>query len=619
MFDKNKRVLLLCESPEKARTISKIFKDAGYDKVIVKATIGHFTKLRDGTGYYNTGIHVKDDFKMDFVIDSTKKDNVTELKQQVKLADIVYLVADPDREGEAIAWSCVKYLNIPKSKYKRAFYHAINQKDIFNGIENAVDIDYNLVDAAHARQCIDKLIGYRLSSIAKKNVGAKSVGRVQSPSLKMIVDREKEIKDFKPETYYEVILSFSNYNVGESNLKEKKEFKAKYCDIKGDVITLKTNKEANKVIDDCIENSNHIFKIDNKLKYENPKNPFSTATFQQECSNKLGLTVKQSQDSAQSLFDKGFISYHRTDSEAYESEFENILKDFVKRTFKDEYISGIVTRGKADENAQLGHEAIHCTDLTLTPEIFACQNKDELLCKVYKLIYNRTIACALKPAIYSTTKYIIKNNSGEHYFVMNSKELKFAGYKAIYGYDVDEEDKNSETVEEQLEIGHRTVGDSYTSVEKTTTPPSRFKEASFVKEMKDAGIGRPSTYASTIETIKSASRGYCVVENKCLKPTELGISLSDFLDERFSDLVGVQYTAEMEKDLDLIANGKLSYLDFMQNFFKRLESLVHDSKDVEMTCPNCGAPMKLRKGQYGEFWGCTKYPDCRTTIKIDKH
>lgn len=608
MFDKKKRILILVESKEKSETISKIFKNADYSNVIVKPTIGHFTKLKDGTGYYNTGIHVKDNFKMDFVIDSAKKDLVTELKQQVKLADFVYICSDPDREGEAIAWSCVKYLNIPKSKYKRAFYQSIDKKSIFNGIENAVDIDYNLVDAAHARQCIDKLIGYRLSSIAKRNVGAKSVGRVQSPALKMLVDREKEIINFKPETYYDLFLHFKEHAI---------EFKAKYCNAKGETISFKTKEETDAVINECSKYHNNIFNIENKLKYENPKNPFSTATFQQECSNKLGLTVKQSQDLAQRCFDSGFISYHRTDSEAYESEFENTLKDFVKRTFKDEYVSGTVTKGKADDLAQLGHEAIHVTDLSLTPEIFASQNKDELLCKVYKLIYNRTIACALKPAIYSTTKYIIKNNSGEHYFVMNAKELKFAGYKAIYGYESEEDDED--LIKDSFEIDYQTSSDKYESVEKTTNPPSRFKEASFVIAMKNVGIGRPSTYDKTIEKIKSKDRNYCIIEDNVLKPTELGIKLSDFLDERFSDLVGVQYTAEMEKDLDLIASGKLSHLDFMQNFFKRLESLVHDSKDVEMICPNCGAPMKLRKGQYGEFWGCTKYPECRTTIKIDKH
>lgn len=608
MFDKDKRILILVESPEKSRTISKIFKDAGYTKVVVKATIGHFTKLKDGTGYYNTGIHVKDNFKMDFITESSKKDNITELKQQVKLADFVYICSDPDREGEAIAWSCVKFLNIPKSKYKRAFYHAINQKDIFYGIENAVDIDYNLVDAAHARQCIDKLIGYRLSNIAKKNVGAKSVGRVQSPALKMIVDREKEILNFKSETYYDLFLHFKS---------SSKEFKAKYCDVKGETIQFKTKEDVDKVINMCKNHTNKVFNIENKLRYENPKNPFSTATFQQECSSKLGLSVKQSQDSAQSLFDKGLISYHRTDSEAFESEFETILKDFVKKTFKDEYVSGTVTKGKVDENAQLGHEAIHCTDLTLTPDVFESQNKDSILNKVYRIIYNRTIACALKSATYSITKYIIKNESAEHYFVMNAKELKFAGYKTIYGYDADENDED--LIKDSFEIDYQTSNDSYESVEKTTNPPSRFKEASFVKEMKDAGIGRPSTYASTIETIKSESRGYCTVESKCLKPTDLGIQLSDFLDERFSDLVGVQYTAEMEKDLDLIANGKLDYLEFLQQFYNKLESLVHESKDVEMTCPNCGAPLKIRTNKQNNtnFIGCSNYPSCKFTAKLN--
>ena len=602
MFDKDKRVLILVESPEKAKTISKIFKDAGYNKVVVKATIGHFTKLKDGTGYYNTGIHVDDNFKMDFITDSSKKDNITELKQQVKLADFIYLCGDPDREGEAICWSCVKFLGIPKNKYKRAFYHAINQKDIFEGIENASDVDYNLVDAAHARQCIDKLIGYRLSSIAKRGVGAKSVGRVQSPSLKMIVDREKEIMNFKPETYYDLFLHFT---------KGTTEFKAKYCNEKGETLNFKSFNECDEVIKECEKLVSYIYSVENKTKYENPKAPFSTATFQQECSSKLGLTVSQSQNLAQKLFDAGFISYHRTDDEQFGEEFEAVLKDFVNKTYDKEYISGTVTKGKKDENAQNGHEALHVLDLTLTPDKFA-KNNDELLTKVYRIIYNRTVACALKPAQYATTKYIIKNGQN-HYFVLNSKELKFAGYRLVYGSYVDVEDE--EVVKETFKEGENLLDSSYNWIEKTTNPPSRFKEASFVKEMKDAGIGRPSTYASTIDTLKSESRGYCVVEDKCLKPTDLGIRLSDFLDERFSDLVGVQYTAEMEKDLDQIANGKLDYQEFLKSFFDKLESLVKDAGDVEMTCPNCGKPMKLRKGPYGEFFGCTGYPDYKTTIK----
>lgn len=605
MLDKNKKILFIVESPEKAKTISKIFKNAGYDKVVVKATIGHFTKLKDGTGYYNTGIHVNDKFKMDFVIDVSKKDNVTELKQQVKLADFVLLASDLDREGEAISWSCIKFLNIPKDKYIRVRYNAVNEKSIFEAIEKNEKLDVNLVEAAHARQCIDKLIGYRLSSIARKNVNAKSVGRVQSPALKMIVDREKEIINFKPETYYDLFLHFKT---------DTTEFKAKYSNVKGESISLKSKEECDKVINECKRNHNFIYNIENKLRYENPKNPFSTATFQQECSNKLGLTVSQSQNLAQKLFDSGYISYHRVDSEEFGPEFEAVLKDYVAKTFDKEYVSGTVTKGKADENAQLGHEALHAIDLTLTPEKLSDIVRDELLTKVYRIIYNRTIACALKPAVYSTTKYIIKNENTENYFVMNSKELKFAGYRVVYGSYV--EDDEEDLVKDSFELNYATKQDSYESIEKTTNPPSRFKEASFVKEMKDVGIGRPSTYASTIETIKSASRGYCVTEDKCLKPTELGIKLSDFIDGSFSDLLGVQYTAEMEKDLDLIANGKLDYLEFLTAFYNKLESLVKDSKDVEMICPNCGARMILRtnKKDGSRFWGCSRYPECKTII-----
>ena len=615
-MDKSKNILILVESPEKAQTISKIFKNEGFSNVVVKATIGHFTKIKDGSGYFNTGVHPDDDFKIDFILDSDKKGNITILKEQIKKADLVYICSDPDREGEAIAWTCVKFLGIPKNKYKRATYHAINKKDIFKGIEDASDIDYNLVDAANARKVIDKCIGYRLSQIVKKSINAKSVGRVQSPALMLIVDRDAEIENFKVETYYDLYLHFFKNNV---------EFKAKYQGTDKEPIKRLSNEELiDKIVEECKHNSFIVKNIESKEKRENPKPPFSTATFQQECSSRLGLTVKQSASCAQKLFEAGKISYHRTDDETFGEDFANELISFVKANFDKKYISGTVTKGKKDENAQEGHEALHVLDLNLTPKEFTKDSiANDLLVKVYRIIYNRTIACALKSAIISQTTYNIYNN--EHKFNLVSNELKFDGFKIVYQNQEEEnKEEDSEVVKETFAINEVLKKCSLESVRKETTPPSRYKEASFVIEMKNKGIGRPSTYPTIIETLKKEDRGYCILENKYLKSTDKGKNLSKFLLENFSDIISIDYTRVMEENLDKIAKGELDYLEFLKKFINDLEDTVKkyqtkehlsDSIEIDLKCPNCGKPMKLRNGKFGEFYGCSGYPKCKTVIK----
>lgn len=606
MFSKKDRVLLLVESPEKAKTISRIFRDEGYPNVVVQATVGHFTKLKDGPGYYNTGIHPEDDFRLDYVIDPDKKEIVARLKEQVKLADEIYICSDPDREGEAIAWSCLNFLGIPKGKYKRAVYHAINKHDIFEGIENARKIDDDLVNAAHARSCIDKGIGYRLSGVAKASVGAKSVGRVQSAALMLIVDREEAIMNFKPEKYVDLYLRFG---------KGGAEFKAKYQGTaKKPVKRLESEKQVDAIYADCKGRPFVIGDIVCKDRNENPKPPFSTATFQQECSSKLGLTVKQAQDAAQKLYDSGKISYHRTDDEQFGEEFAKTLKAYVLKEYGKDYASGTVTKGKKDENAQEGHEGLHVLDLALTPDRYAKEAPSDLLAKVYRIIYNRTVACALRPAVISETKYQIRN--GEHLFSMSSNELRFDGYRKVYGYKDDSDDKD-DVIKETFKKGEGLSGCSFDPVSKQTQPPARFKEATFVKEMKDSGIGRPSTYTSTIETIKSEARGYCKVEDRCLVPTQLGIELVHFLRKEFPDIISIGYTREMEKSLDDIANDRLGYLQFLGGFFDRLEESARKADGASgKTCPECGKPLVRRKGRYGPFLGCSGYPGCRHIEKI---
>ena len=601
-LDHKTKYLMLVESPEKAKTITKIFKDSGYSNIRVLATIGHFDKLADGSGYHNTGIHPEDNFKLDLVIDPNKKQIIDNLKLQVKASDFMLIASDCDREGEAIAWACVHFLKIPKSKYKRVTYNAINKKAIFEAIDNASDLDFDMIDAAHARSCLDKGLGYRLSELSRLSNKGRSVGRCQSAALKMIVDREKEIINFKPEKFFDIYLHF---------LKNGTKFKAKYA---GDRI--KTDEEVTAIFESCKGTPFYVKSIENKERKENPKPPFSTATFQQECASKLGLTVKESAECAQKLFDAGKISYHRTDSEVFEEAFTKDLKSFVNLAYGKKYASGIVVKGKPDPNGQNGHEALHVLDLELTPSLYEQTAPNKLLSEVYKIIYNRTVATALKPAIISQTTYNIYNKNNK--FVMNSNELLFDGYRCVYAYKDDSDDEN-EIVKETFAEKEELKNCSLESVPNETKPKSRFKEASFVKELKDVGVGRPSTYASIIETIKSESRGYVTVDNKCLKPTDKGMENIDFLDSHFSNLINVKYTSEMENSLDLIASGKLDYLTFLKEFYDNLEESVKKvTKEEDRVCPRCGKPLVKRKGRYGFFYGCSGYPNCDHIEQISK-
>lgn len=606
IIEKNKRYLMIVESPEKAKTITKIFRDNNYRNINVMATIGHFDKIADGSGYFNSGIYISNDnVCAKYVIDNNKSDIVNKLKDACRLHDVIILASDCDREGEAIAWACAHFLKIPKAKYKRVTYQAINKKAIFEAIENASDLDEDLVDAAHARGIIDKGLGYRLSELSRLYDKGRSVGRCQSAALKMIVDREKEIINFKPEKYFDLYLHFFKNNL---------EFKAKYMGTdKKEVKRIESDDEITRIFESCKGTPFIVKNIEHKDRKENPKPPFCTATFQQECASKLGMTVEEAQSCAQKLFDAGKISYHRTDSEVFEEEFTSELKTFSKSHYGN-YSSGSVVKGKPDPNGQNGHEALHVLDLNLTPELYASQSYNDKLSKVYRIIYNRTVAAALKPAVISQTTYNIYNKDNK--FVMNSNELKFDGYRCIYSYKDDSNEKE-DIIKETFSKEEILDKCSLESIPKETNPPSRFKEASFVKELKDVGVGRPSTYDTIIKTLKSETRGYCVIENKCFKPTEKGMENIDFLDSHFGNLINVNYTSEMENSLDLISSGKLDYLSFLKEFFDNLETSVKKmDEDDERICPKCGSKLIKRKGKFGIFFGCSNYPKCNHVEKI---
>lgn len=607
-----KHILCIVESPNKIKSISKIFKSIGLNNIFVKASVGHISHIAD-SGIYNMGID-PNTFAMDLRVRDDKKNVVRELKAQVDISDLVLLASDPDREGEAIAWSLKEFLKIPNNKYQRIVYHEITKSAIEKALNNPLKIDEDLVSAAHTRSKLDKIVGYRLSPIAIKNLGARSVGRCQSAGLKLVVDREKEIQNFKSEIYYEMFLNFKKNGV---------EFRAKY---QGDRKNrfgskLKSIADCDTVAKECKGNPYHISDCEQKLTTQNAPLPFITSSFQQECASKLGISVKSAMSAAQRLFEgvdiKGehvaFITYIRTDSTNISEEFVPQIKKYILSNFGEKYYQG-VRETKKKENAQEGHECLRVVDLGMTPEKLSTYVSDNTLLRVYKLIYNRTVASLMGARKIFETTYTIENNN-LHLFTMSSKEEAFDGWKRMYNVEKEKE----EVIKEQFKTKEELKNTTLERIEKETQPPARYTEASLIKTLDRLGIGRPSTYATIISTLLDEKRNYCKIEDKKMKATDLAISLIDFLDKHFNEIVDSGYTASLEKSLDKISNGKIKSNAFLSTFYKELDDDINKEEGangLNKTCPNCGSLLVIKRGRFGPFLACPRYPECKYTEKI---
>ena len=613
-----KRVLLIVESPNKVKTIQKILKELGFNNIYIKASVGHISCIAD-SGIYNMGIDPTT-FKMDLKISQDKKDVVKDLLSQVNVSDFILLASDPDREGEAIAWSLKHFLKLPDNKYQRIVYHEITKSAIEKALNNPIKIDEQLVAAAHTRSRLDKIVGYRLSPIAIKQLHARSVGRCQSAGLKLVVDREKEIKEFKPTTYYEMYLNFSKNNVP---------FKTKY---QGSIdkrfsSKLKSIEECDEIAKDCKDKDYFITTKEEKLNNQNAPLPFITSSFQQECASKLGISVKQAMSYAQKLFEGidingqhlALTTYLRTDSPIISEEFVPLIKDYIIKNYGKEYYQG-VREIKKKENTQEGHECFRILDLSMTPEKLSIYIKDEKLIKVYRLIYNRTIASLMSARKIFETKYTISNgdiHNYNHLFELSSKEEVFDGWKKVYNV----EKEKDEIIKETFKIGECLQNTFLERVEKETQPPARYTEASLIKKLDALGIGRPSTYATIISTLLDEKRNYCKVVDRKMYATDLASSLVDFLDKYFTDIVDSNYTSNLEKSLDKISEGKLKDIDFLKLFYSELENnIAKEEKDsgvsIDKKCPNCGATLVMRRGRFGKFLACPNYPKCKHTEKL---
>ena len=593
--------LVIVESPSKSKTIEKYL---GKDYKVV-SSLGHIRDLST-SGKYGFGVDVENDFKPDYKIIKGKNKLVKELKKDVKDADFVYLATDPDREGEAISWHLYDTLGLTPNNYKRIVFNEITKDVILNSFNNARMIDDDLVKSQEARRILDRIIGFRLSKLMQSKTGGKSAGRVQSVALKLIVDREREIQAFIPEEYYEIDAHFNDFD-------------AKLDTYNHNKIEIKTENEAQ----DILSKLSKVFKIesvDKKEKSKKAKYPFITSTLQQEASSKLNFTSKKTMMIAQKLYEGislkdetvGLITYMRTDSVRLSDEFIKSTYAFINDKYGSDYV-GYVKQSKKTENVQDAHEGVRPTSINRTPEsVKEYLSNDEY--KLYKLIYTRALASLMKDAKVEATTVILDNNN--YQFKTTGQVLIFDGYLKVYSEYEDTEDKILPDFSNYKESVIESNSIEYSA--HTTKPPSRYTESKLIKEMEELGIGRPSTYATTIGIL--SERGYVNVVDKRFVPTEIGIETTDKLQEFFKDIINVKYTKEMEDDLDKIADGDLKEIELLKRFYDDFEPKVKDAfsnmekKTAEETgemCLNCGSPLVIKQSRYGKFIACSNYPECK--------
>ena len=593
--------LLIVESPHKSKTIEKYL---GKEFKVV-SSVGHIRDLST-SGKYGFGVDIDNNFKPDYKIIKGKSKLVKELKKDVKDADFVYLATDPDREGEAISWHLYDTLGLKENNYKRIVFNEVTKKAVLASFDKARKIDDNLVKSQETRRILDRIIGFRLSKLMQSKTGGKSAGRVQSVALKLIVDREREIEAFIPEEYFEIEAHFNDFDAKLDTYNHKK-------------IEIKKEIEAKEILSK-LSNAFKIESVEKKEKAKKSKFPFTTSTLQQEASSKLGFTSKKTMLIAQRLYEGvnlkdeavGLISYMRTDSIRLSDDFVKSTYSYIKDNYGSEYV-GYVKKSNKTENVQDAHEGIRPTDINNVPEkIKEYLSNDEY--KLYSLIYYRTLASLMKDAKVEATSVILDNNN--YQFKANGQVLVFDGYLKVYSKYEDSEDKilpDFSTYKSNVVVANNI---EYTS--HTTKPPARYTESKLIKEMEELGIGRPSTYAKTIDTIEE--RGYVTLVDKKFVPTEVGIETTDRLQEFFKDIINVEYTKNMEDDLDKIADGDLEWNKLLELFYKTFEPKVElafknmekkKPKETGELCPNCGSPLVIKRSRYGEFIACSNYPTCK--------
>ncbi len=604
--------LVIVESPSKSKTIEKYL---GEDYHVVSSK-GHIRDLAT-SGKGGLGIDVDHDFEPTYKISSDKRAVVKELKDLAKKSDQVYLASDPDREGEAIAWHLATVLDLDMDSKNRIIFNEITKHAVIDAFEHPRTIDQDLVKSQEARRMLDRIIGFKLSKLLQSKIKSKSAGRVQSVALRLIVERENEIRAFKSEEYWTVTANIE---------KDGKLFRASLNKIDGKKADLKTQEEVNAVIGRCCHDF-VITGIEKKVRKKEARMPFITSTLQQEASTKLGFGAKKTMQIAQKLYEglplaggvsEGLISYMRTDSTRLSEMFVNDAENYIEETYGKEYKGK--ARQKNSENAQDAHEAIRPTNILNTPETVKQYLTNDQY-KLYKLIYARTLASLMAPSKSNVVNVQIQSDGCE--FSANGSILTFDGYLKVYSdYETVKDEMLPEMTEQEVLKDVELEGKQH-----FTEPPLRYSEARLIKDLEEKGIGRPSTYAIIIDTLQA--RGYVSLERpsegsktKVFIPTEQGELTDTKLQEFFSGIINVTYTAEMEQHLDEIASGQRNNIEEVRSFYNEFEPMLENAyehmekKELERTgekCPECGNDLVYRVGRFGKFISCINFPECRYT------
>ena len=600
--------LIIVESPAKAKTI-KNFLGKEYEVVASKGHIRDLPKT-------SFGIKIEEDkFIPQYRVTPDHRDIAKTLKERAKKADKIYIATDEDREGEAIGFHIAHILGRDPAELPRIVFHEITKKAIKEALKNPRTLDINRVNAQQARRLLDRIVGYKLSPLlAKKIQRGLSAGRVQSAALKLVVDREREIKEFKPQEYWTIEGIFRKI---EGSL-------IKYNGKKLEKFDIKNKEEAEKIVNELKPLEYVVSKIEKKITTAKSPAPFMTSTLQQVASSELGFSPRKTMQIAQKLYEgvktpigeSGIITYMRTDSLNIAKEAQEAAIEFIKKNIGEEYAEAKIYKTKSS-SAQEAHEAIRPVDVRLTPEdLKNYLTKDEL--KLYTLIYNRFLASQMKDAKFETQNIYLSNDKGE--FKISGRKLIFDGFYKVYGK------PSADSLLPEFNEGEEIKPQDIKAIQHFTKPPERYTEASLIKKLESLGIGRPSTYAPTITLLQN--RNYVEVKDKKLYPTEIAFTVIETLEKYFPDIVDANFTANMEDMLDNIASGKKEWQEMLKEFYYPFMKLIQKgekeipsqkiAKPIGELCPECGSELVIRKGRFGEFIACSSYPKCKYTRPIEK-
>ena len=609
--------LVIVESPAKAKTIEKYL---GKDFQVL-ASMGHLRDLPKSS----LSVDVKNDFEPVYQPIKGKEEIIKSLKKAAKDADMVYLATDPDREGEAISWHLKQLLDLPDEKTRRVTFNEITKNVVLESIRAPRDIDQNLVDAQQARRILDRLVGYEISPVMWKKIKrGLSAGRVQSVATRMVDDRDREIDAFQPEEYWTLDAELLGGETG------KTAFAARYHGKDGKKAELRSQAEVDAVVR---ETENGIFSVKSVKrtdKQRSPSPPFTTSTLQQEASRKLGMTPRRTMAIAQQLYEGvdiqgegsvGLITYMRTDSLRISEEAIAAAKDFILSRYGKDYYPPKANHYKAKANAQDAHEAIRPSNVRWTPEDVKASLTGEQY-RLYKLIWSRFLACQMANAVYDSVSVEILN--GEHSFRASSSSLKFSGYTAVYEEGKDEEKSEKEPALPPMGEGEVLALKAFRRDQHFTQPPAHYTDATLIRAMEEQGIGRPSTYAPTVSTI--LDRRYVRKEGKYLHITNLGRGVTEWMERYFSNIEDLKFTAQMERELDEVEEGRIPWKVVLRGFYdgfeKRIETALEGERqpiEAEVTeeiCPECGRNLVVKSGRFGDFLACPGYPECSFTMPM---